>query len=117
MMGFSITKPEAGSDIASATTSAEKVGDEYVTNGNKVMITNRTLANYLLVYYLIDPHIDSKSKHDSILLVEIDRESYKADTIHVEMGIRASDTANVYFNHVKVPRENMSEQRGIDFSS
>jgi len=115
MMGFAITEPEAGSDTASATTSADRMGDEYVINGNKVMITNGTLANYLLVYCLTHPHIASKSKRHSILLVETDREGYKADTIHGKMGIRASDTANVYFNNVRVPKENLVGTEGDGF--
>ena len=115
IIGFAITEPEAGSDTASATTSAERVGDEYVINGNKVMITNGTLANYLLVYCLTHPEITSKSKRHSIILVETDREGYKADTIHGKMGIRASDTANVYFNNVRVPRENLVGTEGDGF--
>ena len=115
IIGFAITEPEAGSDTASATTSAERVGDEYVINGNKVMITNGTLANYLLVYCLTHPEITSKSKRHSIILVETDREGYKADTIHGKMGIRASDTANVYFNNVRVPKENLVGTEGDGF--
>lgn len=52
IMGFSITEPEAGSDPASGITTAEKVGDEYVINGNKVMIGNGSLANFLIVFCL-----------------------------------------------------------------
>jgi alkylation response protein AidB-like acyl-CoA dehydrogenase len=115
IIGFAITEPEAGSDTASATTSADRMGDEYVINGNKVMITNGTLANYLLVYCLTHPEITSKSKRHSIILVETDREGYKADTIHGKMGIRASDTANVYFNNVRVPRENLVGTEGDGF--
>ena len=115
IIGFSITEPEAGSDTASATTSADRMGDEYVINGNKVMITNGTLANYLLVYCLTHPEITSKSKRHSIILVETDREGYKADTIHGKMGIRASDTANVYFNNVRVPKENLVGTEGNGF--
>ena len=115
IIGFSITEPEAGSDTASATTSAEKVGDEYVINGNKVMITNGALANYLLVYCLTHPHISSKSKRHSIFLVETDREGYRADTLHGKMGIRASDTASVYFNNVRVPAGNLVGTEGNGF--
>ena len=49
-MGFSITEPEAGSDTSSVMTTAEKQGNEYVINGNKVMIGNGTIANFLLVF-------------------------------------------------------------------
>jgi alkylation response protein AidB-like acyl-CoA dehydrogenase len=115
IMGFSITEPEAGSDTASATTRAESVGEEYVINGNKVMITNGTLANFLLVYCLTHPDTPSKSKRHSILLVETNREGYKADKIHRKMGIRASDTANIYFNNVRVPKENLVGMEGNGF--
>lgn len=115
MMGFSITEPEAGSDTASATTTALKQGDEYVINGNKVMITNGTVAKFLLTYCLTHPEVTSKSKRHSILLVETDRPGYRADKIHGKMGIRASDTANIYFNNVRVPKENLVGTEGNGF--
>lgn len=116
IMGFSITEPEAGSDTASAVTSAVTDGGEYVVNGNKVMITNGTIANFILVYCLTNPEEPSKSKRHSIILVETDRAGYKADQIHRKMGIRASDTANIYFNNVRVPKENLIGKEGNGFS-
>jgi alkylation response protein AidB-like acyl-CoA dehydrogenase len=113
--GFSITEPEAGSDAASATTRAEKVGDEYVINGNKVMISNGTEAQFLLVYCLTNPDEASKTRRHSILIVETDRPGYKADRIHGKMGLHASDTANIYFNNVKVPKENLVGVEGNGF--
>jgi alkylation response protein AidB-like acyl-CoA dehydrogenase len=115
IMGFSITEPEAGSDTASASTTAKREGDEYVINGNKVMITNGTIANFILVYCLTHPEEASKSKRHSIILVETDRPGYKADKIHRKMGIRASDTANIYFNNVRVPKENLIGVEGNGF--
>jgi alkylation response protein AidB-like acyl-CoA dehydrogenase len=115
VMGFSITEPEAGSDAASVITRAEKVGEEYVINGNKVMISNGTEAKFLLVYCLTHPEETSKSKRHSILLVETDRPGYKADKILGKMGLHASDTANIYFNNVKVPKENLVGVEGNGF--
>ena len=115
VMGFSITEPEAGSDAASAMTRADKVGENYVINGNKVMISNGTEAKFLLVYCLTHPEVTSKSKRHSILLVETDRPGYKADKILGKMGLHASDTANIYFNNVKVPRENLVGVEGNGF--
>ncbi len=115
VMGFAITEPEAGSDPASATARAEMVGDEYVINGNKVMISNGTEAKFLLVYCLTHPEATSKSNRHSILLVETDRPGYKADKIHGKMGLHASDTANVYFNSVRVPKENLVGVEGNGF--
>jgi len=113
--GFAITEPEAGSDTASATTRAERIGDEYVVNGNKVMISNGTEARFLLVYCLTRPEEPSKTKRHSILLVETNRPGYKADRIHGKMGLRAADTANIYFNNVRVPGENLVGVEGNGF--
>jgi alkylation response protein AidB-like acyl-CoA dehydrogenase len=115
VMGFAITEPEAGSDAASATATAVRAGEEYVINGNKVMISNGTEAKFLLVYCLTHPEQTSKSSRHSILLVETDRPGYKADKIHGKMGLRASDTANVYFNSVRVPQENLVGVEGNGF--
>ena len=115
VMGFSITEPEAGSDAASVTTTAVRVGDEYVINGNKVMISNGTEAKFLLVFCLTHPEETSKSKRHSIFLVETDRPGYKADKIHGKMGLHASDTANIFFNNVRVPKENIVGVEGNGF--
>jgi len=115
VMGFAITEPEAGSDAASVITRAARVGDEYVIDGNKVMISNGTEAKFLLVYCLTHPEEAIKSNRHSILLVETDRTGYKADKIHGKMGLHASDTANVYFNNVKVPKENLVGAEGDGF--
>lgn len=113
--GFSITEPEAGSDAASVITSAVKEGDEYVINGNKVMISNGSVANFLLVFCLTHPDATSKAKRHSVLLVETDRLGFKADKIQGKMGVRASDTANIYFNNVRVPKENLVGIEGNGF--
>lgn len=115
VMGFSITEPEAGSDAASVTTTAVRVGDGYVINGNKVMISNGTEAKFLLVYCLTHPEGTSKSKRHSIFIVETDLPGYKADKIHGKMGLHASDTANIYFNNVKVTKENLVGVEGNGF--
>lgn len=115
VMGFSITEPEAGSDAGSVTTTAIRVGDEYVINGNKVMISNGTEAKFLLVFCVTDPEGTAKSKRHSILIVETDRPGYKADKIHGKMGLHASDTANIFFNNVRVPKENLVGGEGNGF--
>jgi alkylation response protein AidB-like acyl-CoA dehydrogenase len=115
VMGFAITEPEAGSDTASAVTRAERVGDHYVINGNKVMISNGTVAHFLLVYCLTHPEAISRSKRHSILIVETDGQGYKADKLHGKMGLRAADTANIYFDQVKVPKENLVGIEGDGF--
>jgi alkylation response protein AidB-like acyl-CoA dehydrogenase len=97
------------------TTTALRVEDEYVINGNKVMISNGTEAKFLLVYCLTHPEETSKSKRHSILIVETDRPGYKADKIRGKMGVHASDTANIFFNNVRVPKENLVGIEGNGF--
>jgi acyl-CoA dehydrogenase len=115
VMGFAITEPDAGSDTASVTTTAVKDGDEYVINGSKVMIGNGTVGTFLLVYCLTNPEVQRKTARHSIIIVETDRKGYRADPMHGKMGLRASDTAAVYFNNVRVPKENLVGAEGNGF--
>jgi len=115
IMGFAITEPDAGSDTAAATTTAVLEGDEYVINGSKVMIGNGTVGTFQLVYCLTNPEVERKTSRHSIIIVETDRDGYKADPMHGKMGLRASDTAAVYFNNVRVPRENLVGSQGDGF--
>jgi alkylation response protein AidB-like acyl-CoA dehydrogenase len=115
ILGFAITEPDAGSDTAAATTSAVKDGDDYIINGSKVMIGNGTVGTHMLVYCLTDPDAQSKTGRHSIILVETDRDGYKADPMHGKMGLRASDTAAIYFNNCRVPRENLIGVEGNGF--
>ena len=115
VMGFAITEPDAGSDTASATTTAVREGDEYVVNGSKVMIGNGTVGTFLLVYCLTNPEEERKTARHSIIIVETDRDGYKAEPMHGKMGLRASDTSAVYFNNVRVPKENLLGVEGNGF--
>ena len=99
ILGFAITEPDAGSDTAAATTSAVKDGDDYIINGSKVMIGNGTVGTHMLTYCLTDPDAQSKTGRHSIIMVETNRKGYKAEPMHGKMGLRASDTAAVYFNN------------------
>jgi alkylation response protein AidB-like acyl-CoA dehydrogenase len=115
IMGFAITEPDAGSDTASVATTAVRDGDEYVINGSKVMIGNGTVGTFLLVFCLTRPDEKSKTARHSIFIVETDRKGYKADKMEGKMGLRCSDTAAVYFNDVRVPKENLLGKDGNGF--
>lgn len=115
IMGFAITEPDAGSDAAAAATTAVLDGAEYVINGNKVMIGNGSVADFLLLFCLTDPTETSRSLRHSILVVETDRRGYEADKIEGKMGLRASDTANIFFSDVRVPKQNLVGQSGRGF--
>jgi alkylation response protein AidB-like acyl-CoA dehydrogenase len=115
VMGFAITEPDAGSDTAAASTTAVKEGDDYVINGSKVMIGNGTVGTFMLVYCLTNPEQERKIARHSILIVETDRDGYKAEPMHGKMGLRASDTSAVYFSNLRVPRENLLGTEGSGF--
>ncbi|MFH0811233.1 MAG: acyl-CoA dehydrogenase family protein [Pseudomonadota bacterium] len=116
IMGFAITEPDAGSDNASARTTAVKDGNEYVIDGNKVMISNGTVGTFLLVYCLTNPEKNSKTARHSIFIVETERKGYEADKMYGKMGVRCSDTASIYFNDVRVPKENLVGEEGNGFT-
>jgi alkylation response protein AidB-like acyl-CoA dehydrogenase len=115
IMGFAITEPDAGSDTASASTSAVKDGNDYVINGTKAMIGNGTVGTFLLVYCLTNPDEKSKTSRHSIIIVETDRPGYEADRMEGKMGLRCSDTAMVYLNDVRVPQDNLVGKEGNGF--
>ncbi len=115
IMGFAITEPEAGSDTAAVATTAVKDGDDYIINGSKVMIGNGTVGTFMLVFCLTNPDEKNKSARHSIIIVETDRDGYKADIMHGKMGLRCSDTAAIYFNNVRVPQTNLVGVEGNGF--
>lgn len=115
IMGFAITEPDAGSDVTMATTRAEKRSDTYIINGTKTFITNGCVADYVLVFALTHPNEPDLHRRFSVILVDTSTPGYEATKIHGKMGIRASNTAEVFLNNVEVPAENLigHEQRGF----
>lgn len=107
IMGTAITEPDAGSDILSIMTLARMEGDSYVINGSKQFITNGSIANYLAVFCLTHPEAESRLRRFGVILVETNRPGFGAIKITGKMGIRASDTAEIRFNDVRVPKENL----------
>ena len=115
IMGTAITEPDAGSDVSSASTTAIKDGDEWIINGSKIFITNGTVAKYLLVFCLTDPENPDRHKRHSVILVPTDSPGFEATKIRGKMGIRASDTAEISFNNVRVPLKNLVGKEGEGF--
>jgi acyl-CoA dehydrogenase len=113
--GAAITEPDAGSDVSSIRTEAILDGNEYVINGSKMFITGGTIADYLLVLCVTEPH--AKSRHDrlSVIVVETDRKGYEASKLKDKLGLRASDTAEISFSDVRVPKENLVGTAGKGF--
>ncbi len=107
IIATAITEPDAGSDVTSAQTTAVREGDEYVINGSKMFITNGTLADYIIVFCKTHPEESSRHSQFSTIMVETDREGFEANKLKNKLGIRASDTAELSFNNVRVPLNNL----------
>ncbi|WP_423744507.1 acyl-CoA dehydrogenase family protein (plasmid) [Haladaptatus sp. SPP-AMP-3] len=115
VMGTAISEPDTGSDVSSVSTTAEKDGDEWVINGNKMWITNGSIGDYFVVMTKTDPDADDRYAGFSQIIVESDRDGFEADKITGKLGIRASDTAELIFDDVRVPEENLVGTRGMGF--
>jgi len=115
IMGSGISEPDTGSDVSSISTEAEKDGDEWVINGNKMWITNGTVGDFFVVMCNTDPDAESRYSGFSQIIVESDRDGFSAEKITGKMGIRASDTAELIFDDVRVPEENLVGTQGAGF--
>jgi alkylation response protein AidB-like acyl-CoA dehydrogenase len=115
IMATAITEPDAGSDVTGASTSAVRVGDEYVINGSKMFITNGDLANFMVVFCQTDPSNPDRHKRHSFVLVETDRDGFQANKLHGKLGVRASDTAEISLSEVRVPVSNLVGVEGEGF--
>ncbi|MFP3928485.1 MAG: acyl-CoA dehydrogenase family protein [Desulfobacteraceae bacterium] len=104
-MGMATTEPEAGSDVSNVGTRAEKDGDSYVINGNKVMIGNATIADFIIILCKTDPDAERHKKW-SFLIVETDTPGY--DVTHAEkMGTRAGDLGDIFLSDCRVPESQL----------
>jgi acyl-CoA dehydrogenase len=110
---YCTTEPTGGSDVAGLRTTFKEVGDEYVLNGEKCWITNASLASFYVVFATSDPN----KRHKGIAAFIVDRESagLKVGKHEDKMGQRASDTAAVHFEDVRVPKANLLAPEGHGF--
>lgn len=110
---YAITEPAAGSDAAGIQTRARKVGDEWVLNGQKCFITNASLARWYVVFATTNP----EGRHKNIMAFIVDRDTPGLSIGKKEdkMGQRASDTATVILEDVKVPAANVLAGEGEGF--
>jgi alkylation response protein AidB-like acyl-CoA dehydrogenase len=107
-----ITEPFGGSDVAGMRTTAVKDGDHYVINGSKTFITNGVYSDYLVVAAKTDP--EAKGRGISIFLMDRETAGISATKLN-KLGWRASDTAEIGFNDVRIPVENLMGEEGKGF--
>ncbi|PSP75112.1 acyl-CoA dehydrogenase [Halobacteriales archaeon QS_1_68_20] len=113
--GAAISEPDTGSDVSSVSTEAEKDGDEWVLDGNKMWITNGSIGDYFVVMCKTNPDAPDRYSGFSQIVVESDRDGFEADKITGKLGIRASDTAELILDDVRVPEENLIGTEGAGF--
>src|SRR5512146_2641950 len=112
---IAMTEPGTGSDLQGVKTQARKDGNHYAITGNKTFITNGGTANFIIVVAKTDP--TQGSKGISLVCVETDAvEGFRRGRILDKIGQKANDTAELFFDNVRVPTENligMDEGRGF----
>ncbi len=110
---YAITEPAAGSDAAGIQCKATQHGDDWVLNGQKIYITNASFANWFVVFATVD----ATQRHKGIMafVVDADSEGLSIGKKEDKMGQRASDTATVILEDVKVPKKNVLATAGHGF--
>jgi alkylation response protein AidB-like acyl-CoA dehydrogenase len=108
-----ISEPFGGSDVAGMKTTAVKKGDHYVINGSKTFITNGVYADFYVVAAKTDPEKGNKGM--SMFLLDKEFAGISANKLN-KLGWRASDTAELAFDNVKVPVENLLGEEGMGFN-
>ncbi len=110
---YCLTEREAGSDAGGIKTRALKVGSEYVLNGSKCFITNGGIASLYVVFALTNP--DKGPRGMSAFIVPRKTPGIVIGKEEDKMGHRASNTAEIFFEDVKVPAENILAREGMGF--
>ena len=113
-VSYGLTEPDAGSDAGGTKTTAVLDGDEWVINGSKSWITNATHAGLFVLTAVTDRE---KGTHGGIsaFLVEAGTPGFTVGKKEVKLGMRASDTAQLLMEDVRVPRENLLGELGQGF--
>ena len=110
---FSLSEPQAGSDASNMRTFANKDGDHYYISGTKNWVTNGINSDYVILFAVTEKGIGHKGV--SCFLVEKGWDGFETGKPENKLGIRASDTCELYFDNVKVPAENLIGNEGEGF--
>ena len=110
---FGLTEPNSGSDASGMETNAQFDGNEYILNGGKVFITNADKAETYVVFAVTTPGIGAKGI--SAFIIEKGWKGFTFGDHYDKLGIRSSSTAELIFNNVRVPKENLLGREGEGF--
>ncbi len=112
---YALTEPAAGSDAANIQLTATPDGDDYVLNGTKLWITNGDIADLVIVYAVTDAKLRARGGITAFI-VEVPTLGFSAHRLGDKMGLRGSATAELVFQDVRVPKENVLGQIGRGFA-
>ncbi|MFW6082013.1 MAG: acyl-CoA dehydrogenase family protein [Desulfosalsimonas sp.] len=116
LWGFGLTEPEAGSDAGGTKTTAVKDGNEWVINGSKIFITNAACEMSLgVTVQAVTGQRDDGRPEYTCFIVEHGTPGFTAKPMHKKMMWRASNTAELYFDNVRIPEENILGKQGEGF--
>jgi len=110
---IAMSEPGAGSDLQSVKTTAVKKGDTYVINGSKTFITNGWNSDLVIVVAKTDP--SKGAKGTSLIVVDTSMKGFTKGKRLKKMGLKGQDTAELFFDNVEVPAENLLGQEGNGF--
>jgi alkylation response protein AidB-like acyl-CoA dehydrogenase len=110
---IAMTEPGTGSDLQGVKTTAVLDGDEYVINGSKTFITNGWLADMVIVVAKTDPK--GGAKGISLFLVDANTPGFSKGKRLEKVGMKAQDTSELFFQDVRVPKENLLGKEGMGF--
>ena len=109
-----MTEPGAGSDLQSMRSSAILQGDHYLLNGSKTFISNGQHADLVVLAAKTDPQ--ARAKGVSLLLVDTHLDGFKKGTNLEKIGLHSQDTSELFYDNVKVPKEQLLGQEGQGFA-
>src|SRR5215207_7586423 len=113
LASYCVTEPDAGSDVASMRTRAERRNGSYIINGAKMFISNANFSSFFTVFAVTDP--EKRHKGISCFIVEKDRPGVSVSRHFDKLGQRAADTAEITFENVEVPEANRLGDEGTGF--
>ena len=111
---IAMTEPGTGSDLQAVRTTAVLEGDDYVINGSKIFITNGYLCDMVIVVCKTGSE-DKGSANLSLLMVEADRAGFSKGKPLNKIGMKGQDTCELFFDNVRVPKENLLGMQGMGF--